>query len=377
MSDTVRLGFVGAGHRARRHISEAYEIRNREFFLCDNELNYPDITYEKYAETVPDWVTDVSDMNPEVTALFDPDDEQLEKSKAKCEDNGDRPEAFGTLDEFLQYDGYDAVLICSPSSNHVDSALPLTERDVDVLCEKPIASTLADHDRIIEAARASDNLFYPAYNLRSSPFFVRIKEMVEEGAIGDVGMMSCHEVRGPFKEGYHYSQEQSGGSLLDKNCHDFDLFNWYADADPVKVTAFGGQHFLNRNNDIIDQATVTVEYENDVVGTLELCLYAPWSQRTRKYELRGSEGILRSPEESTTIDQYSKDGHHRDSVETVGSHMGGDFVQMRRFLEGVLENKAPPETLVEAKKAAAVSIAAEKAIREGEVVEIDSEYDLR
>lgn len=377
MSDSIRLGFVGAGHRARRHIEEAYEIRSREYLLSDNYLNYPETEYKKYAETVPEWATDVSDMNPEVTALFDPDNEQLEMTTSLCEDNGDEPRVFESLETLLEFDGYDAVLICSPSHKHVDAAIPLIERDVDALCEKPLSNTLEGHDRIIEAAERSTNLFYPAYNLRSSPFFIRIKELLDQDAIGDLGMLSCHEVRGPFKDSYHYSQEQSGGALLDKNCHDFDLFNWYAESDPVRVSAFGGQHLLNQNTDIIDQATVTIEYENGVVGTLELCLYAPWSQRTRKYELRGTDGIVRSPEEETTIDRYSKDGHHRDSIETVGSHLGGDFVQMKRFLEGVEEDKAPPETLVEAKAAAAVAIAAEKAIREQRIVEINDDYSLR
>lgn len=377
MSDTIRLGFVGAGNRARVHIEQAYELRDREYFLCDNDLQYPENTYVNHAETVPEWVTDVSDLTPEVTALFDPNDSQLRQTQAVCDENGDDPAIFDSFEDFLRFDGYDAVLICSPSDSHIDAALPLLDRDVDILCEKPIATTLADHDRIIEAADQSDNLFYPAYNLRSSPFFIQLKELLEQNTIGDVGMLSCHEVRGPFKESYHYSQVRSGGSLLDKNCHDFDLFNWYLESDPVRVSAFGGQHALTRNTDIIDQATVIVEYDNGAIGTLELCLYAPWSQRTRKYELRGTEGLLRSPEESTTIDRYTQDGRHRDSIDTVGSHMGGDYVQMKRFLQGIREDRAPPETLEDAKKAAAVAIAAERAIQEREIIEIDSNYDLK
>lgn len=376
MSDTIRLGFVGTGHRSRAHLEQVYELRDRTYLFCDNDLDYPENTYENHARTAPDWVTDVSEVTPTVTALFDPDGRHLERTASTCADHGDEPALFDSLEAFLSEGVYDAVVVCSPSDAHVEPAIGLLERDVDVLCEKPLATTLADHDRIIDAAEGSSGSCYAAYNLRSSPFFAHLKDELDRGAIGRPGMLACQEVRGPFKESYHYSQARSGGALLDKNCHDFDLFNWYADADPVRVSAFGGQHVLERDTDVLDQATVIVEYENGVVGSLDLCLYAPWGQRTRRYELRGTEGVFRSPEEATTIERFASEGSHRTTIETVGSHMGGDYVQMHRFLSGVRGDADPPGTLLDAKKAAAVSIAAETAIRTGEVVTIDEAYDI-
>src|SRR5699024_5037957 len=99
----------------------------------------------------------------------------------------------------------------------------------------------------------------------------------------------------PFPEGHYYTNEESGGSLLEKGCHDFDLFNWLLDADPVTVGAFGGQHVLSEETDVIDNATAIIKYDSGAVASLDLCLHAPFSQtRGRNYDVRGSDGVIRT-----------------------------------------------------------------------------------
>jgi myo-inositol 2-dehydrogenase/D-chiro-inositol 1-dehydrogenase len=371
-----RIGVVGCGKRSRRHLEALYRIRDREYLFSENRLNHPESAYDAHASDRPEWIESVADLEPSVTALCDPDSGERDITEDLCTEHGDDPDTFDSLDAFRREGTYDAVVVASPNDTHVDVVEPLLGEDTDLLCEKPIATTVAAHDRIIDAVGESASTFYPAYNLRSSPYFRRLRDLVEDGAVGDLGMITCHEVRSPLVNGYRYSQERSGGALLEKNCHDFDLFNWLAGADPVRVSAAGGQHVLDTDSEILDQASVVVEYEDGTVATLELCLYAPYDQRGRTYELRGSSGLLRSPEESTTIDHYTRDGTERISVEASGGHAGADGVQFHRFLR-VLQGRAdPPGDLVDAKKAAALARAGERAVETGESVAITDDYHV-
>jgi len=187
------------------------------------------------------------------------------------------------------------------------------------------ATTLPDHDRLADAASAASSTYFVGFTLRSAPFYTRLKSLLEEGRIGDLGMVGCRECRGYFTATYCFSQERSGGVLLNKNCHDFDLYNWYVDADPVAVTAYGGQHVHTENTDINDHSTVIVRYDDGTVGTLELRLCAPFGERTRMYELRGSAGILRAPEESGAVDLYTRETQDRLTVsQRGGGHAGAD-----------------------------------------------------
>ncbi|MCU4743010.1 Gfo/Idh/MocA family oxidoreductase [Natronoglomus mannanivorans] len=391
----ISIGLVGAGRRARTHVRELFRLRDQEYLgqnPDDRLLDHPQPLYETYAGTRPDWVEDVSDLRPTVTAVFDPDEEARATTVALClecgdgagADDRDEPRAFDAYERFLEEGEYDAVVVSSPNHTHLDVVRPLLERGVDVLCEKPLATTLEDHDELVALASRSDGVFYVAFNMRSHPSYRRLADLLEADVIGELGMISCREVRMPFPDGHYYTQAESGGSLLEKNCHDFDLMNWLVDGDPTRVCAFGGQHVFTENTDVNDHAVVIVEYDSGVRASLDLCLYAPYGEQNpeyrgyRDYVFRGTEGILEGvPDGSNAWKLYTR--RRRETFEATGfpgGHGGGDYVQLRNFLRCVRGEEAPPATPTDAKKAAAIAIGAERSIRDGTIVEIDSNYDL-
>lgn len=379
MTNQLRVGVVGGGTRGTTHVRNLRSIREQQSLLTDADSGYPDSVYDRYASERPPWRRDVSDLEPRVTAVFSP---SADSRRRLATESGDDPDRFDSLEGFLRDGEYDAAVVASPPNAHLEAALPLLDADVGVLCEKPVATTLEGHDRFVAAADEANATAYVGFNLRSAPYYRLLKELVADDRIGDLGMLSCRECRGPFDEGYTWDADRSGGMLLEKNCHDFDLFNWYADSDPVRVSAVGDRHVFDRETEIHDSATVTVEYANGVMGTLEVCLYAPFGQRTRKYELRGSTGLLRSPEEEGTIELFTRNGRDR-LADEHGYDAGNDFVhgeadllEMHRFLRCVRGEAEPPATPREAKKAAAVSVAAQRSIETGERVPLDGEYDV-
>jgi predicted dehydrogenase len=379
MNDGIQLAIIGGGQRGRAHVKESYDVRDANYLYSDKSDEYPDRLYDQYTNRAPSWVDDVSDLQPEIAAIMDPSEEERRKTSEICERHGDEPELFQTLDELLATAEFNAAIVASPPAVHKEALLPLMDRDIDILCEKGIVTTLADYDEIIDAHERSDSTFYSGFNLRSSPYFLRIKELLSDNIVGDLGMISCQEARGPFFARYAYSREMGGGALLDKNSHDFDVFNWFVESDPVHVFAYGGQHALKENNNVKDHASVVIEYADNTVATLELCLFAPFGERTRLYELRGDEGLLRTPEgDQENIRFFGKMKRDEYSVRSPKSsgHGGADYIQMKRFLRCVQGEEEPPATLIDAKKSAAIALGAEKSIDDGIEVRITDDYNI-
>lgn len=377
-----KIALIGAGNRAKHHLSNVYVIRNQSYIGRkpeDSHLHQPQALYHEYAARQPDWTEDISELQPIVTAIFDPDEEARRSAQTVCRNHDDDPTLYGSFDALYEDREYDTVIVASPNHTHVDAVLSFLERGVNVFSEKPLATTLADHDRLIEADERSESLFYIGFNMRHSPLYRRLRDLIHDGAVGRLGMITAHEVRTPFPPGHYYSREESGGSLLEKVCHDFDMFNWIIEADPVKVAAFGGQHVFSENTDVLDHATVIIRYDNGVKATLELCLHAPFGQsRDRVYSVRGSDGIIRTPDESATWELFTRNTHDRfTALDTSGGHGGADVSQMKSFLHCLYGEEERSATPTDAKKAAAIALGAQTAIDEDAVVNIDSAYDIQ
>jgi predicted dehydrogenase len=387
----IRLGFVAAGKRARSLMEHAYTITDQQYLGCepDDGYNYPHDLYEMFGTETPGWMEDVSGLEAEVSAVFSPSEGSRRQAAELAAEHGDDPALYGEFDAFRADADFDVALVCSPNDLHAQAVVPLLDDGHDVFCEKPLAADLADHDRMIAAEDDASGFLYVGFQRRVSPYFTRIKELIDEGVVGRLGMLNHTEVRDPFhiaspgEKGYRYSQERSGGAILEKNSHEFDVFNWYTGADPVSVSAFGGQHVLSENTDILDQATINVQYDNGAVANVELCLYNGaglqdiYDVRVRKTEsYRGSEGIIRVPDEDgvVEIDRRNEQNRVRVSGETVH---GGDVFQIHRLLQCARGEAEPPVDARGAKKAAAVAIGAERSVREGgAVVSIDDDYDV-
>lgn len=374
---TQRIGLVGAGHRNRQHVRVLYELRDQSYYRCESAIDYPHRIDHDFKDQPRSWAEDITDLQPAVTAIFDPSRQARESVAEYCASHGDTPTLYDEFTAFLASDEIDAVLVASPNQYHACQSVTLLEHGINTLCEKPIATTLEDHDEIIDGANTSNAFYFVGFNLRASPFYTRLYELISHGTVGDVGMISCRESRGHFHADYSFTQAKSGGTLLDKNSHDFDLYNWYADADPVVVLARGNQHVHTKNTDVTDQASIIVEYDNGVIGTLEVCMFAPFGQRVRMYEVRGSEGLLRAPNEADTVTLFKRNSRDTFRVtDTAGSHSGADISQMKRFLRCIQGRATPPASPLDAKKADAVALAGELAIETGEVVEIGDDFSI-
>lgn len=183
---------------------------------------------------------------------------------------------FAEYRDLLDWGAFDAVVIASPNDQHERMLNDAMASGKHILCEKPQGNSLASIDRMLDKIRSYPKVFQIGMEFRHHPMYRKLKESVSRGDIGPVRMMWCKEFRVPFRNGvdnWRHSRERTGGSLLEKNCHHFDLFNWMEDSRPVKVSAYGGS--VGASDDMLDHAWVNVEYENGTRASLGLSLFQP------------------------------------------------------------------------------------------------------
>ncbi|HEX2998623.1 MAG TPA: Gfo/Idh/MocA family oxidoreductase [Armatimonadota bacterium] len=140
----------------------------------------------------------------------------------------------------------DAVINGTMDQLHYDSALPLLENGYHMLLEKPIARTEREVRSLIETARRQERTVMICHVLRYAPFYAKVKELLESGAIGEIIALhssenvSYHHMAVAYIRGRWNSRERSNPMLLAKCCHDLDLIAWYLSGVPaVRVASFG------------------------------------------------------------------------------------------------------------------------------------------
>ena len=180
----------------------------------------------------------------------------------------------------------DALIICTPNHTHHDVLRIAAGSGKPILLEKPMATTLADARSIMEIADGYPTFIQVGLQYRYKAPYVEARfEALDRRSVGDVKTVAMSEYRPPFldKVGqWNKFAEYSGGTLVEKCCHYFDLLNMFAGAQPARVYATGGQavNFLDfsrdgRRADVDDHAMVIVDYANGVKASFTLNMFSP------------------------------------------------------------------------------------------------------
>jgi len=148
----------------------------------------------------------------------------------------------------------DAVIITTPDALHYGPAMAALRMGYDLLLEKPIAQTWEQCTDILRAARDGGRLVGICHVLRYSPYFRKIKEILDAGALGRVINIDLLEpvehihMSHSFVRGNWGNAAVSNPMLLSKSCHDLDLLRWYADTRCVRVSSFGNLAWFRKEN---------------------------------------------------------------------------------------------------------------------------------
>ena len=330
----------------------------------------------------------------EVAAVSDPDEGMRNLS---AETSGGKAKAFADHREMLSAGLCDAIVIASPNDTHHEILMELLETDLPILCEKPLCAT-AEHCReVIAKAERRAAPVWVAMEYRYMPPVERLLAEIAKGTVGAPRMVSIREHRFPFLDkvgDWNRFSDRTGGTMVEKCCHFWDLMRLVLSSDPVRVFASGAPD-VNRQDgqasDMIDNAYVVVDFESGARGMLDLCMFAEGSHWQEQISVTGEKARVEARVPGPA--RFSPDGKERkgeievsdraskkvdrESVEVdekvlaAGDHHGSTYYQHERFRDLIMAGKGAPEVgLTDGLWSVVVGEAAEESARTGQAVDV-------
>jgi predicted dehydrogenase len=315
-----------------------------------------------------------------IVALCDIQKDRLDHAMEMCK--ADPPVPYDAYHDLLKRDDLDVILVATPNYVHREVVVAALKSGRHVLTEKPMGITVEECNDMIGTAKGSGKILQVGLQLRYAPFYQKVHSLLREGIIGKPKFVWFNEFRGDWakqsadpkidnKINWRFYQKLSGGTLLEKSCHYFDLFRWMIGTEPVRVCGMGGVNFYTNGRETLDHASVVVEFEGDCKATHGLSMYSPHGQG---FFIIGEKGALDLNWETGDIvvkRQGKKDEILRADVsnQDTGGHIGTGEMHAS-FLDCIRTGKPPLTDPVAGKQSIRLGLAAEKSIREKRWVEM-------
>ena len=357
----IKYGIIGAGTMAREHILNISLIENAE-----------------------------------VVALSDPHEASLNqckdilKTKVPC---------FKNYQDMIKENLVDVYLISSPNFTHIKILKDVIKTKKHILVEKPLCTNTKDCLEIKKLTKDYPSLFWTAMEYRYMPPVAKFIDEIHNKTIGELKTLTIREHRFPFLKkinNWNRFEKNTGGTLVEKCCHFFDLMCLIAKSKPISVYASGAQdvnhldeEYDGKKPDIIDNAYVIVNFENGARSLLELCMFAENSDMQEELVATGNKGKIETSVPSNESGKISsnlrigmRDGETR--LETIevdkkileaGHHHGSTYYEHLAFLNAIKNNSNPEVSLNDGLIAVAVGEAAEKSIKLKRLVKLEEIID--
>jgi myo-inositol 2-dehydrogenase/D-chiro-inositol 1-dehydrogenase len=318
------------------------------------------------------------DPRAELAGVWDAD---AARGRAAAERYG--AEFVGDLDALL--DRVDAVAICSETAKHRALIEAACARGRHVLCEKPIAATLADADAIAHAVKAAGIVFMQSFPKRFDPVNHELKALVDSGAFGKLWLVRVrhghrHGLDQEFTRGWWADPALSGGgTLIDEGVHAADFLRWLF-GEPESVQAAISSAALGLAVD--DTAVAVFRWADGLLG--EVATGWMFQAADTSIEIYGTMGAaLLSGVDIASRDVLGNGPHLRVLLEgaperrwqvseTVPQFVRGEFHHQNAyaFVESLANGTPPPIGLADGRGALAMILAAYAAARSGGTVDI-------
>lgn len=353
----------------------------------------------------------VRETGGSVVAAVDPDPATHERAKRLF---GDVP-VFASVGELLASGiELDGAFVTTPDFTHADVSVELLEAGVATYIEKPLAISIEDADRILEAGHRTGTKVYVGHNMRHMQVVRMMKDIVDRGEIGDVKAIWCRHFVGHggdyyFKD-WHAERGKAMSLLLQKGAHDIDVMHWIAGTSTRSVVGVGdlavygdvesrrdnsdrrmgdwfsmsnwppaAQQDLNPVIDVEDISMIMMRTDSGVLMSYQQCHFTPdyW----RNYTVIGTEGRIENFDDDAggeirlwnARSDYLEKGHMRYAIEDGGDggHGGADPLTVAEFVDFVRRGTPTDTSPVAARDAVAAGIGGALSIRsQSEPVEI-------
>lgn len=297
----------------------------------------------------------------------------------------------------------DVVMVMSPDYLHEEHATAALASGKHVYLEKPMATTIEACDRVLETALRSGKRLMVGFNLRYMTMFETMKQLIDQGAIGEVKAIWVRHFVGKDDQAYfhswHGTREHATSLMLQKGTHDLDLIHWLAGQYTKKVMAFGGLDYFGGDKpndltcstcdekdqcpefsasqrvqcvfrqeiDVEDNQVVLLELDGGIKASYLQCYFAP--DYHRNFVVIGTEGQLENSEPNGTVRLTPRKGSPRVmDLDVEQGHSQADQRILEEFWAVVAQGTPSPIDPWAGRMSVAAGVKAAESIREGGVV---------
>jgi myo-inositol 2-dehydrogenase/D-chiro-inositol 1-dehydrogenase len=272
----------------------------------------------------------------------------------------------------------DAVDIVVPNHLHAEVGVAALEAGKNVLLEKPMALSVEECDRLIEAANRNDRVLNIGHEFRLSTQWGRLKAIIDDGDIGEPLYALVSLFRHPYRlgsGGWRYSQQSVGSWTLEEPVHFFDSLMWYFEkwGDPISVLAIGSSK--GRSHGMYDNFSAIVRWPGQLYGVVTQSLGG--FEHHQVMEVVGTEGSIRTwwsgamdRTRHPTFELKVQRGG-QEECETLEMPPSGELFELEEELKQVVsafQERKPLVSGEEARKRVLVCIEAERSLAEGKEV---------
>lgn len=360
MSTPIRYGIIGCGSMGREHI--------------ENLLALP---------------------GAQVTAIADPHEASRAAGAGLLPAGAVK--VFDHHQPLLDSGLCDAVVIATPNFTHIEMMRAALATDLHILVEKPLVTRIEDGVEMIELQRRRRRgIVWVAQEYRYMPPVAEMIRMAHAGAVGTLHQVAIREHREPFypKVGdWNRFSANTGGTLVEKCCHYFNLMDLILREQPLRVFASGGQRvnhldesYGGRRPDILDSAYVIVEYPSGARAMLDLCMFAENSIDNEHITVVGDEGKLESLLPALLLRHGRREDWGRREawgqpsgtgkgvavrrvwdtrIKYAGQHFGASYIEHQHFAAAIRNGTPAQITLEEGLRSVATGLAAHRSIDTG------------
>ncbi|WP_226346839.1 Gfo/Idh/MocA family oxidoreductase [Agilicoccus flavus] len=267
----------------------------------------------------------------------------------------------------------DAVAITSSSVAHADLSVAAAEAGKAIFCEKPMAMTLAEADRVVEAVERAGVPLQVGFNRRFAADFVAAHDIVASGGIGTPHLLrSCTRDPGLADPGRVPAWTIFTQTLI----HDFDLLNWMnPGARAVEVTAVADALVAPdfKHGGLIDTAVVTIRYDNGAIATADASFSAAYGYDVRG-EVFGSAGMVTIGDpQQLTVRHYASPGLTAPTMRADTELLDAAYVaEFAAFRDAVRDGTPPAVGPRDAREALRIALGCIESVEAGGTVRLAS-----
>ncbi len=319
----------------------------------------------------------------------------------------DAGKSYETLDALMQAEKPDLLMIGTPNHLHLPLLRAALAHDVKIFCEKPVVTTLDETFELLKLLKAhgGPSRVMVGLVLRYAPLYIDLSRAVTEGALGNIVSIEASEHIAPWHGGFFMRDwrrhtKYTGGYMLEKCCHDLDLYQGIVGARAMRVASFGGRksfvpanaadgerelhhkmrtgwesgtRVFDSDGDIVDYQTAIIEYANGTAMTFHANLNVP--NHFRRFAVMGTKGTA----EGDFVRKYFRLADARSNEVTLDKtysdsalshHYGADEMMAADIAAHVSYGAALPVSVIDALVAGVTAMMIDEARRTGAVVDL-------